>query len=397
MLSVQDGETVAEFVAREERLRDTCSGYTTMVMPGCRVLVAEDNAENRALACATLEDEGYRPLIAKDGEEAVAMVRAERPECVLLDIRMPKLDGIAACERIRQLPGGGDLAILFLTAQREVDIFDRALAAGGDDFITKPFRPSELVVRIQTAMRLRKIARERGELYEQLKRQRDALQRLELQKEQLVAFLVHDLKNPVNAIELHAQLLERAATQPDRVLRIAAKIREDSRNLLRMITNLLDISKADEGRLTPNRADVDLDALIGHVLDELAPAASHASVSLASSVRVGRASADKDLLERVLANLVENAVRHSPEGTQVTVSAAEVDGAVEVRVSDRGAGVPVEQRATVFERFTGGERHATRSNRGLGLAFCKLAIEAHGGRIWIEDNAPGAVFCIRID
>ncbi|MBV8762922.1 MAG: response regulator [Deltaproteobacteria bacterium] len=360
------------------------------------MLVADDNAENRALACATLEDEGLHPVIAKDGEEALALVTADPPDCILLDIRMPKLDGIGACERIRQLPGGEDIAIIFVTAQREVQVFDRALAAGGDDFMTKPFRPAELVVRIQTAMRLRKIARERGELYEQLKHQRDALQRLELQKEQLVAFLVHDLKNPVNSIDLNAQSLQNAATQPERVLRVAAKIRDDSRNLLRMITNLLDISKADEGRLAPNRKDIDLGALVGRVLEELGPTAAHASVALTADVGSLRTSADPDLLARVLANLIENALRHSPEGTQVTVSAAEVEGAVEMRVSDRGPGVPVEQRGSVFERFVGGERNATRTNRGLGLAFCKLAVEAHGGRIWIEDNAPGAVFCIRL-
>jgi signal transduction histidine kinase len=365
-------------------------------MVGATILVADDNAENRALACATLEDDGYRPLVAKDGEEAVDVVAAQKPDCVLLDIRMPKLDGIAACERIRQLPDGQDVAIIFVTAQRDVDVFDRALAAGGDDFMTKPYRPAELIVRIQTAMRLRQIARERGELYEQLKNQRDALQRLELQKEQLVAFLVHDLKNPVNAIDLHAQSIERIAQDPARVLRAASKIREDTRALLRMITNLLDISKADEGRLAPNRNEVDLIALVGGVREELAASASREAVTIKTNVVARTAQADADLLARVVTNLVENAVRHSPEGGEVTVSVVATDHGIELRVADRGPGVPRDQRETVFERFVSGGNNAMRSNRGLGLAFCKLAVESHGGRIWIEDNAPGAVFCVTI-
>jgi two-component system, sensor histidine kinase and response regulator len=173
------------------------------------VLVVDDNAENRALAKATLEDEGYAVTLATTGEEALAAFARATFDCVLLDIRMPGMDGIATCTRLRELPGGVDVPILFVTAQRDVDTFDRARDAGGDDFITKPFRPTELVARVGTASRLRRMAAERSGLYEQIRRQRDDLLRLQLVKEQLTAFLVHDLKNPVNAIELHAQRIQR--------------------------------------------------------------------------------------------------------------------------------------------------------------------------------------------
>src|SRR5262249_5576299 len=162
----------------------------------------DDNHENLALARETLEDEGIRVVIAGNGSEAIAAFERDPVDVVLLDVRMPVLDGIETSKRIRMLAGGEAVAVVFVTAQRDVDTFDRALAAGGDDFITKPYRPAELVVRVHTALRLRRLAAERGELYAQLKRQRDDLQRLELHKQQLVAFLVHDLKNPVNAIGL---------------------------------------------------------------------------------------------------------------------------------------------------------------------------------------------------
>jgi len=359
------------------------------------ILVVDDNAENRALACATLEDEDYRAITANDGEQAVAAAAAERPDCVLMDVRMPKLDGVAACQRIRQLPGGDQIAIIFVTAQREVETFDRALAAGGDDFITKPFRPAELVVRVQTAMRLRRIARERGELYDQLKQQRDALQRLELQKEQLVGFLVHDLKNPVGSIELSAQALERNPGDAARTLRAAGRIRDESRALLRMITNLLDLSRADEGRLAPTLAEIDVAALVGGVLQEASGKAAQSSVTFATEISARSIRADRDLMSRVLANLIDNAIRHAPEDSQIRVLAVDHEKGVELRVADRGLGVPADQREKVFERFLS-SGNTERSNRGLGLAFCKIAVEAHGGRIWVEDGAPGAVFCVRI-
>jgi len=126
------------------------------------------------------------------------------------------VDGITACERIRAQPGGDASAIVFVSAKRDVDTFDRALAAGGDDFITKPFRPADLLGRLHTALRFRRIATERTGLYAQLKHQRDQFQRLEFQKEQLVEFLVHDLKSPVNTIALNAQLLLQGAHDADR-------------------------------------------------------------------------------------------------------------------------------------------------------------------------------------
>jgi two-component system sensor histidine kinase/response regulator len=360
------------------------------------VLVVDDNSENRALARETLGDEGYRVLEAKTGQDGVSLALREKPDCILMDVRMPGVDGIAACEQIRAAPEGGDVAIIFVTAQRDVETFDRALAAGGDDFMTKPFRPAELVVRIQTALRLRRIAVERSALYAQLKQQRDALQRIELQKEQLVAFLVHDLKNPVNSIDLSAQQLERSNGDPARAKKAAGKIREETRALLRMITNLLDISKADEGRLAPAIAAIDASMLVRDVIADMSTVAQRAGVSLSSAVSPAAVQADRDLISRVLANLVDNAIRHAPEGSSVTITSAPAGNALELRVMDRGPGVPPDMRELVFERFRSGAQTATRTNRGLGLAFCKLAVEAHGGRIWIEDGSPGAVFCVRL-
>ena len=358
------------------------------------VLVVDDNAENRALAKATLEDENLSIVLACDGAEAVSAFARDRPACILLDIQMPIVDGITACRQIRALPGGGAVAIVFVTAQRDVATFDRALEAGGDDFITKPFRPAELVVRVRAALRVRQLAGERSELYAQVKHQRDDLQRLQLQKEQLVAFLVHDLKNPVGAIDLQAQRVLRDPGVTERSRSAALTIRDDARALTRMIMNLLDMAKADEGRLVPVRAEVDTAALLHRVFEGLELRGASANVALSSHASVAAIDADPDLLERLLANLVDNGIRFSPEGATLHVEIARSADAVELRVRDAGPGIPEDRREAVFQRFE--SDHGTGMNRGLGLAFCKLAAEAHGGRIWIEDASPGAIFCVRI-
>lgn len=360
---------------------------------GVRVLVVDDNAENRALAQATLEDDGFAVVLANDGAAGIAAFETSDPACILLDVQMPGIDGVAACEAIRALPGGQDVAIVFVTAQRDISTFDRALAAGGDDFLTKPFRPAELVVRVQAALRVRKLAGERSDLYAEVKRQRDDLQRLQLQKDQLASFLVHDLKNPVNSIELQAERLLRDPAATERTRSVGNAIREETRALLRMILNLLDLSRGDEGRLVPVHQDIDLSAHVTSVLDEFQTAAVANGVALASEIAVVHpVRADPSLLARILANVVDNALRHSPEGGTVRVAAAIEHGAVLIRVADAGTGVPEELRTRIFDRFesSGGTR-----NRGLGLAFCKVAAEAHGGSIWVEDGSPGAVFCMK--
>jgi signal transduction histidine kinase len=323
-----------------------------------------------------------------------AFVR-QPPDCVLLDIRMPGMDGVAVCQRMRELPGGADVPVVFLTAQRDVDTFDRARQAGGDDFLTKPIRPSELILRIEAAMKLRRLSLERGELVELIRRQRDDVMRLQLQREQLMAFLVHDLKNPVHAISLSGELIARDQTASPRTRAAAAAIRSDSESLLRMIMNLLDLSKADEGRLVPVRQQVDLAGLAAEIAAGMAARARTAEVEIAAEVAPRSIHADPELIRRVLENLVDNAIRHAPSESRVRITSVDRGTGVELRVADDGPGVPAALRERVFDRFVQGDTPA-RAGRGLGLAFCKLAIEAHGGTIWIEDGNPGAVFCVRL-
>jgi signal transduction histidine kinase len=365
-----------------------------------RILVVDDVEANRMLAKESLEDEDYDVILATGGKEAIATFEKERPDCILLDVRMPDTDGFAVCEAIRKLPGGAETPVIFLTALRDVDTFDQALRVGGDDFLTKPVRPTEIVVRVQSALKLRQMRVELREHYELLKKQRDDLMRVQLQKERLTAFLVHDLKNPVAAMDLLAQIIIREPNLTSGARESAAQIRSEVRQLSRMILNLLDLSKADEGQLSPKRADVDLGALVASVVSELSVLATDCRVKLEAVVGATRVRADEDLLRRMLANLVENAIRHAPKDTDVVITTSSSAEGTELRVRDFGAGVPTELREKIFFPFVqieeGGGRPSTRAGRGLGLAFCRVVATGHGGTIWVEDAAPGSVFCVRL-
>jgi signal transduction histidine kinase len=364
-----------------------------------RILVVDDNEQNRALAQATLEGEDYAVLLANDGEAALRAFEAHRPNCVLLDVRMPGMNGFEVCERIRALPGGADTPVVFLTAQRDIDTFDAALRAGGDDFLTKPVRPTELVLRIQAALRVSRLNASNREYYELARRQRDDLMRLQLQKERLMAFVVHDLKNPVSSLDLHAQLLLRDKELPERLRATVGNMREEVRALMRLIMNLLDISKSEEGKLEAKRVSVDARRLVTDLVEAAGVAARAKNVALEQLTTLDRVTADSDLLRRVLENLLDNALRHAPEESTVRVSVERIDGEVEFLVVDRGGGVPPEMRERIFDPFVQVEakdKAVTRGGRGLGLAFCRLAVEAHGGRVWVDDAKPGAAFHVRL-
>lgn len=363
------------------------------------ILVVDDNEANRALVRETLTDEGFTVVEATDGAAGVAAFTARSPDCIVMDVRMPGLDGPGAAQQIRALPGGPETPILFLTALRDVDTFDAAQRSGADDFLTKPVRPTELVTRVSAALRLRQVSRELGETYALVRQQRDALMRLQLQKERLTSFVVHDLKNPANNLDLHAQLLLRDRTLSADARESVTAMRKEVRAMLRLILDLLDISKAEEGQLAPRRDEVPLALLLAEVVDEHRARADSREVTLEVASEPDTVRADRDLLRRVLSNLVENALRHTPARSTVRLLASRAGDAIELRVADAGAGVPVELRDRIFDRFAQLDHEGRGVNlggRGLGLTFCKLVAEAHGGTIRVEDGAPGAVFCIRL-
>lgn len=367
-----------------------------------KVLVVDDNEANRLLAQETLRSEGYEVTLASSGEEALAAFQQDRPDLVLLDIRMPGLDGFETSARLRRLPGGSETPIAFLTALRDIDTYDRALREGADDFLTKPIRPTELLSRVQVLLRIRRLATDLQEQFSLVRNQRDDLVRLQLQKEQLMAFVVHDLKNPINSIGLLTSLILRDRDLSNHSRTNAEAIRQEVRNLSRLVFNLLDISKGDEGELRPERRPIELAELLSEVAELSKPQAEDRKQRIQLFFRLESPTviADEDLLRRVLENLLDNALRHTPAEGLVTIEAESVpEGSVLLRVIDSGPGIAKEMRPRIFEKYVQleqGWEQVSRTGRGLGLVFCRMAVEAHGGAIWVEDAEVGAAFCVRI-
>ena len=258
-------------------------------------------------------------------------------------------------------------------------------------------RASEDEIRLLSALaNSTSIALENVQLYESLEarvRERTAdLVRVQAQKEELAALIVHDLRAPANGIMMSSRLRARHKDTSDADRRHWNNAYTAAETIHRMAMNLLDVMRSEDGTFAAKPTPVALDRLVGEVVEQMTPLAAAHQITIAAELggTLPALTCDGELMRRVLQNLVDNAIRYSPEGGEVTLAARELGDRVELRVIDRGAGIPVDLREQVFEKWRRLERGIDRgtSGRGLGLAFCKLAVTSHGGTIRADAHAP---------
>jgi signal transduction histidine kinase len=221
---------------------------------------------------------------------------------------------------------------------------------------------------------------------------------LQEQKTELTAFLVHDMKGPLTTILANAELARFADLTPMERDLGTEEILEAGRTLHRMVLDLLDIQTGEDGRLEPHREPIHLGALMRSVTSGGSLLGYDVSIETTGPLQI---MADPDLMRRVLGNLVDNCVKYGPPGGRIWLeSRVERDGTALLSIRDEGPGVPPDLRELIFEKYSRLERGKGRrraGSRGLGLRFCRVAVEAHGGRIWVEDNVPtGACFRVRL-
>lgn len=363
------------------------------------ILVVDDIRQNRDVAQAYLHIAGYRVTTASSGHEALDLFAKTTPDLVLLDILMPDLDGLETCRRLRALPAGADTPIVFLTALSDVDAYRAAMDCDPDDFLTKPINRVELTLRVRSLLRIRRLNRDLQTSYETVRSQRDALEKALRQKEELSALVVHDLKNPLSAILMNAQYAVELSAVTGPVREVLEDIVTSSESLNRLVLDLLDISRSEDGALVPKLREIDVAEVVRFACASMRRRAEEKDQQIASAVRTSRpALLDRDLMARLLENLLDNAIRHSPPGSALGIEGWNDDeGAVHLAVRDQGPGIAPADRARIFEKYVRIDRDVgSRANRGLGLVFSRLAVEAHGGSIWVEDNEPrGSVFRVR--
>lgn len=346
---------------------------------GCaRVLVADDNADLRSFLAGLLAPH-YEVEVVADGREALAAVRARKPDLILSDVMMPNLDGLGLVQALRADPATRTLPVILLSARAGQEASLEGLAAGADDYLAKPFTSQELLARVRTHLTM---ARARNELNSELSRANEELQAFSYS-------VSHDLRAPLRAIDGFSQMLLRnhGKQLDDEGRRLLGVVIEGADRMEQLIDDLLDLSKVTSAEL--QRHTVDLTALARAVGEELRSKEPGRRVTLAIEEGLV-AGADRRLLRVLFDNLLGNAWKFTArvEEPRIAFGVQEHDGSGVFFVRDNGAGFDMTYAGKLFRPFQRLHTEKEFPGTGIGLATVRRIVERHGGRVWAE-GAPG--------
>jgi signal transduction histidine kinase len=354
------------------------------------ILVVDDTPAFLQLLTGMLKKRGYRVRPVPGGKLAIQMAQSERPDLILLDVNMPEMDGYEVCERLKADEALRQIPVVFISGMNETTGKVRAFAAGGVDYVTKPFQFEEVAARVQTHLKLRQLQVELEGQNDRLQDSYDQLKRLEDLQENLTHMIVHDMRSPLMGITGYLQILEEDAGAKLTLEELAMlrDARSGGQALVGMVTSLLDVGRLEQGRMPLNVTAVDMDGLIQDALKSLGSLTRRVRLLYEQQAEPVMVDCDASLVTRVIANLVANAIKFNPEGSKVTVSVEKNGAGVTLSVSDTGNGIPREYQQKIFEKFGQVEARQQRQvcSTGLGLTFCKLAVEAHGGTIGVDSD-----------
>ncbi len=362
------------------------------------ILVVDDTPANLDVLVEMLAEQGFRARPVLSGALALQSARLQPPDLILLDINMPEMNGYEVCQHLKADAHLKEIPVIFISALHDTMDKVQAFDAGAVDYITKPFQFEEVKARAQTHLRTYRMQK-------QLEEQYAAIKKLEELKDNLTHMIVHDMASPIQTIGLAVDLVLSSETGPGREnVDVLSRAADASRSLTEMVNSLLDISRMEAGQMPLHPADADLRHLAEEAAETMHLLAGAKEIRLAVQGPSVPLRADTDLIRRVFINLIGNALKFTPKGGEVIITASASDGLARAQVHDTGIGIPEEYHERIFEKFgqiegdpkreilrwgtqTGQPRHQHSS--GLGLTFCRLAVGAHGGRIGVRSR-PGA-------
>ena len=361
------------------------------------ILIVDDEARNIKLIKGMVMSEQYDIATASGGQEALDYLRSHQPDLILLDVMMPDIDGFEVCRHLKQDEATQGIPILMVTALMEREHRVKAMEAGADDFLNKPVDRTELLVRVKSLLRIKSYHDKVLESNAQISAKNDRLEKLERTKDELTHMVVHDLMNPLTVVNMGVDLLmlDSSNFQPEQQ-KTLQQCHYNCDELKRMIQSLLDIHRMEDGKLVPDCREIDATTMIDQLVLSFRASAQYNQITLTfdQAPAGSHIYADEMLIKRVVSNLISNAMRHTKAGgtVRIGVDGHQGDKTMRLSISDTGEGIDPEYHEKIFERFEQVQLKrsgAEVGSSGLGLAFCKMAIEAHGGNIWVESDGSG--------
>lgn len=367
------------------------------------ILVVDDNEANRDVLSRQLEKQGYRTVTAEGGQQALDQLRRDPMDLVLLDIMMPEIDGYQVLQLMKADSGLRHIPVIMISALSELESVARCIELGAEDYLPKPFNRILLKARISSCLEKKRAHDREMSLFSQLEQNYKRLQELERLRDDLTRMIIHDLRTPLTSVITGMQTLEVVGDLNEGQREVMGYAVTGGQNLLGMINDLLDVEKLESGAMQLDCAPISVAELIGSAMAQVTSLAENKSLHLSKIVQADLPEpiADAGKLSRTLVNLLGNAIKFTPEGGTVLIKAGldDLGTSINFSVQDSGEGIPPEAFDRIFEKFGQVEsRQAGRgSSTGLGLTFCKLAVEAHGGSIKVESKpGKGSTFTFTI-
>lgn len=355
------------------------------------ILIVDDNPNNLQVVGTILSQHNYKIAIANNGEKAIQIANKRNIDLILLDIMMPGMSGFDVIKVLKEQEATKDIPVIFLSAKNEVEDIVLGFSLGGVDYITKPFKKEEVLVRIQQQIYLKKAR-------ETILRQNEDLVKLNQVKNEFLNIAAHDLKNPVSGIRGLADVMLEQIDELDRdtILEFARIIKNTSNNMFQIIIDLLDINMIEEGKFAVNLTKFNFSDLLQTKVDFNQTYASKKNIQIHYRHPLDDifVTCDRMILGQIFDNLISNAIKFSPFDKHIwvkTVKYLDEEKQIEyVRfsVKDEGPGIPANELPLLFSKFGKLTPRPTNdeASTGLGLSIVKKLIEILGGKVWCESE-----------
>lgn len=379
------------------------------------ILIVDDNPRNLQLMSTILKEKGFKLYVTNSGENALLFLQKTLPDLILLDIMMPGLSGFEVCKRIKQDEKLKDIPVIFLTAKNDVEDVVEGFEAGAVDYVTKPFNTKEVFVRISTHLQLKKAKEMLIEKNSEMKAlnatlsdskaiiEEDArrLEKLNAEKNKFFSIISHDLRGPLSGlIGLSEIIFKEADTISKEDLKeYAGMLFDSSKQVFNLLENLLEWSKMQMNVVSFNPEQIRLRPLLENTEEllnqEVQKKNHHLTLDCPDELDI---FADRNMLKSVIRNMIGNAIKYTPPGGEIVVTAIKSDnGETEIIFKDNGIGMDETQLQSLFKIDNKTSRPGTEgeSSTGLGLFLCKDFIQKHNGNIKVKSTAgDGTTFFI---